>query len=65
MNLEFNEYMKESLIRVESKLDRVIENQGKFVTHTESHWKTAALATFTLLINGLLRWEDLIAILKP
>ena len=52
----------ESQARIESKVDTIIENQTKFVTHTESNWKTGILAALSLVVSGKMAWHEILNI---
>ena len=48
-----------SLQGLHDKFDNLKDSS---VTKHESNWKTGIVVTFTLLINGALKWEDLVHI---
>lgn len=55
----------QSLIRIEDKLDKVVEKQGDFVTHSESNIKTGILAAISLFLSGKVSLTDLLYFIKP
>lgn len=55
----------QSLTRIETKLDKVVDKQNDFVTHAESNIKTGILAGVSLLLSGKISWADLLHFIKP
>lgn len=53
--------MHDDIKEVRKLCMEIRDNQSNFVTHNESNIKTGILAAFTLFINGLLKWEDLLS----
>lgn len=55
----------QSLGRIESKIDKVVANQGNFVTKNESNIKAGVLAGISLFLAGKMSFSDIIYFLKP